>query len=405
MIYWLSLSLVLGALILESYLLKRYRAQVPIRIHVHGTRGKSSLTRLLAKSLTEKGFKTLAKTTGDQPEYLYPNGRPTPLRRLGPPRIQEHFLALRLAAGLGAQALVVEGLALDRETVHQSENILRSTQVVITNSRPDHAESMGPGRSGVISTLSLLMPKNGQLYVSNEIGLAGFQTLAAFKSLPLTPVNCPNPLNQAPELARALTKNLTAPGAPKKNFPKNPPQANSPGPGGPKPTIPTIIHFHQNRLPIDFLDLFSANDRLSSALSWYSLPSRSRSLSLKVAILSTRSDRPLRTAQFMSWLTKDPHFDLLVPLGHHALRALYLAKRAGSKNPSPKLIFPWPWIGPADLLKSLSNLAQSRNKDRLLLVGLGNAHGFGEKFRRFLAQKPARQEGPQTLDQKPTDGI
>ena len=39
-------------------------ARIPIRVHVNGTRGKSSVTRLIAAGLRAGGVRTFAKTTG-----------------------------------------------------------------------------------------------------------------------------------------------------------------------------------------------------------------------------------------------------------------------------------------------------------------------------------------------------
>ncbi|MDR2301056.1 MAG: hypothetical protein LBF38_03310, partial [Deltaproteobacteria bacterium] len=289
MIYWLGLGLILGALFLETYALRRLRAKVPLRIHIHGTRGKSTLTRLVAKTLRDQGLKTLAKTTGDNPEYILPDASFLPIRRTGPPRVMEQAAALRLAARLGAQALVVEGMALEKESIHQSENLLQSTHVVIANARPDHAETMGPGRLGVIAALSLLFPKNGRLYVSNDTGRSVFQTLAAKKNLPFFLVNCPNPLNQAPELCRALTQNIPSGLAEKKSSRPNPSQPGPPVPGGSLSISSQTLA--QNSFPMAFLDLFSANDRVSSALAWQAYPHKNSPNALKVAIFSTRSDR------------------------------------------------------------------------------------------------------------------
>ena len=60
--------LVLGAI--EYYNHTFVLSQLPIRIHVNGARGKSSVTRLIAAGLREGGLKTMAKTTGSAPRII-----------------------------------------------------------------------------------------------------------------------------------------------------------------------------------------------------------------------------------------------------------------------------------------------------------------------------------------------
>ncbi|SVD58206.1 uncharacterized protein METZ01_LOCUS411060, partial [marine metagenome] len=50
--------------LVESHYHRLSIAQIPIRIHVNGSRGKSSVTRLIAAGLRAGGLKALAKTTG-----------------------------------------------------------------------------------------------------------------------------------------------------------------------------------------------------------------------------------------------------------------------------------------------------------------------------------------------------
>ena len=45
-------------------------SKIPIRIHVNGTRGKSSVTRLIAAGLRAGGKRTFAKTTGTAPRVI-----------------------------------------------------------------------------------------------------------------------------------------------------------------------------------------------------------------------------------------------------------------------------------------------------------------------------------------------
>ena len=49
---------------------RRIIAAIPLRIHVNGTRGKSSVTRLIAAGLRAGGLRTFAKTTGTAPRII-----------------------------------------------------------------------------------------------------------------------------------------------------------------------------------------------------------------------------------------------------------------------------------------------------------------------------------------------
>jgi len=81
---WLLLALVLivtafGAA--EFVLHRRALFKIPIRIHVNGTRGKSSVTRLVAAGLRAAGVKTCAKTTGTLARMILPDGSELPIYR------------------------------------------------------------------------------------------------------------------------------------------------------------------------------------------------------------------------------------------------------------------------------------------------------------------------------------
>ena len=76
--------LVLGGI--EYYNHTFVLSQLPIRIHVNGARGKSSVTRLIAAGLREGGLKTIAKTTGSAPRIIDEFGKD--------PAIKESYQAL-----------------------------------------------------------------------------------------------------------------------------------------------------------------------------------------------------------------------------------------------------------------------------------------------------------------------
>jgi poly-gamma-glutamate synthase PgsB/CapB len=137
---------------------------VPIRVHVNGTRAKSTVTRLIWSALVEAGVPAIAKTTGTAARILLPDGREIPVTRHGPANIREQLALLRLARRSGARAAVVECMALDPFLQRVTEReMIRATIGVITNVRLDHTEVMGPDRPAIAAALANTVPSAGVL--------------------------------------------------------------------------------------------------------------------------------------------------------------------------------------------------------------------------------------------------
>ena len=100
-------------MIFEYWRHQRYLKSIPIRIHVNGTRGKSSVTRLIAAGLRSGGYVTVAKTTGTMPRIILPDGRESAIVRLGPANIIEQKYILRFAASFKPEVLVIECMAVN----------------------------------------------------------------------------------------------------------------------------------------------------------------------------------------------------------------------------------------------------------------------------------------------------
>lgn len=138
--------------------------EVPVRIHVNGTRAKSTLTRLIWSALCEAGVPALAKTTGTAARLLLPDRREEPVRRRGPANIREQLECMRYARRLGARAVVVECMALNPPLQYVSEReIVRATIGVITNVRFDHTDVMGRTLPSIAATLANTIPSGGTL--------------------------------------------------------------------------------------------------------------------------------------------------------------------------------------------------------------------------------------------------
>jgi gamma-polyglutamate synthase len=140
------------------------RRAIRIRIHVNGTRGKSTVTRLIAAALREAGFRTVAKTTGTAPRLILPDGTERPIRRRAPASIREQLAVLREARRLDAQAVVLECMALDPALQRTTErDMIQATIGVVTNVRPDHGDVMGTDPADVAAVFAAAMPRGGVL--------------------------------------------------------------------------------------------------------------------------------------------------------------------------------------------------------------------------------------------------
>src|SRR6267378_2271955 len=136
---------------------------IPHRVHVNGTRGKSSVTRLITGGLQGGGIKTLGKTTGTMPCYLLPSGKQAHIVRIGKPNIIEQLKVALRAVELGVDALVVECMAVlpDNQRLTE-EKMIRSTVGVITNVRADHLDEM------VCAHIRDTIPRNGTLFTCEQ---------------------------------------------------------------------------------------------------------------------------------------------------------------------------------------------------------------------------------------------
>ncbi len=148
---------------------ERQLRRIPLRVHVNGTRGKSSVTRLIAAGLRAGGRRTFAKTTGTMARIIHPDGSETDVYRVGHPNIVEQTRIVRRAVEAGAEALVVECMAVTPELQPLSElRLIRSHVGVITNARADHLDVMGPTVDDVALTLAQTAPRNGHLFTAER---------------------------------------------------------------------------------------------------------------------------------------------------------------------------------------------------------------------------------------------
>ncbi|MFO8144108.1 MAG: poly-gamma-glutamate synthase PgsB [Candidatus Syntrophosphaera sp.] len=167
--------LILATLLLIAYWTHEYWwhtrnvKSIPIRIHVNGTRGKSSVTRLIAAGLRAGNIRTVAKITGTLPRVVLPDGREAAIIRLMGANIIEQKYIFRHAVTEKPDAVVIECMAVN--PVYQwvtERKFVRSTISVITNCRADHTDLMGSTEQSVTMSLSNTIPQNGVCYTAEN---------------------------------------------------------------------------------------------------------------------------------------------------------------------------------------------------------------------------------------------
>ncbi len=144
-----------------------------------GTRGKSSVVRLLTAALREDGFTVLAKTTGSRPMHLLPDGNEEVIPRRGPASIVENKNLLKMGATLGVRALVAEMMSIHPENIFtESAYFIRPHVLVVTNVRPDHVAQMGSTHESVARSLSAAISHKATVVVPEKEYLPIFEETA-----------------------------------------------------------------------------------------------------------------------------------------------------------------------------------------------------------------------------------
>ena len=379
-----GLLIAMGAL--ELILHRRRLTRIPIRIHVNGTRGKTSVTRLIAAGLREAGVRCVAKTTGTVPRFILPNGREVPVYRPGGANVIEQKQAVTMASAQRAEALVVECMALQPALQWLSEGTLvRATHGVITNARPDHLDVMGPTEDDVARALAGTVPMNGVFLTAERKHREFFQQVAEARG---------SRFRAAEEISRPLTTGDV------EAFPYLEHQDNvelalavceeigidnetalrgmwraKPDPGAMTETRVEFFGRH-----VIFVNGFAANDPISTRYIWEQSLRRHHDLKRRIAVFNCRSDRADRSEQLAESYARWTQADEVVLLG----TGQYIFARAAVKSglDPTRLVFV-DQDHPADIFEILLGLAESS----ALVMGLGNIAGPGLALAEYFANR------------------
>jgi gamma-polyglutamate synthase len=375
----------LGAL--ERARLVRQRGSIRIRIHVNGTRGKSSLVRLIAAALRAHGVRTYAKTTGSLPQLILPDGSELPVFRPGLPNVIEQLRIIGIAADDRAEALVLECMALQPHLQALCElSILCSTHGVISNAWPDHPDVMGPGEREVALALLGTCPVRGVLFTGERDRLPLFEAACNDRGTRLVPVGEAELAAISPdELARfhylehrenvALALAVCAElGIPRAVALEGMSQA--------EPDVGALREFEIDYFGrrVVFVNGFAANDPIATERVWNLALARHGDRETRLMVLNCRLDRSDRSHQLgvalPRWAPADRYFLVgtgTFALARSAVRAgLPAAKLTALEGESPDAVF-------EELIGAAGTSA--------LVVGAGNIAGTGLELQRYFANR------------------
>lgn len=157
-----------------------------IKIAVTGSRGKSSVVRLLHTALNRCGLRTYTRVTGVVPRVLTPESE-IPILRFAPASVDEMKWWLRSLPS-DAQAAVMENSAVAPELQSFCAYCLEPDVTVLTNIRPDHEAYWGPGEEDVLQALSQALSEGGTIVIPEYLdGYPPMRILAKTRSLNLLP--------------------------------------------------------------------------------------------------------------------------------------------------------------------------------------------------------------------------
>ena len=372
-LFAVALVALVGCVLWQGIVAWRHRRTlraIAVRIHVAGTRGKSTTTRLIAAALRASGRHVVAKTTGSEPRLILPDGREKIWPRRGPASIREQIGFVRRAAQLSADTIVVECMAIRPEFVFASErHLVEATTTVITNTRTDHLEDTGESTEASAQALAWSICANGQLVVSAEAASPALMARAKALGTTVTIVDTAglDPIGSDHALALAVA---TAHGVPA-TIAKLAMDAATPDPG----------RFSERTLdiegkPVRFANAFACNDVDSLKLLWSTVATSER----PVVLLNARRDRPLRTQRFLAFLAAQVPMPLLFIIGDPL--ATRLACRAGFGSDAVRRLRA---RLPGTALHELAAFAPSGG----VIWGVGNYQGFGARLTAAIAGRDA----------------
>ena len=359
---------------------------IPVRIHVNGTRGKSSVTRLIGAGLRAGGIKCITKVTGTFPRLILEDGTETYIHRKSSANIIEQLSIVKYAASRKAGALVMECMAL--QSIYQSitENkMIHSNIGVMTNVRYDHIEIMGRTLPEIAECMGRTIPKGEHLFSSENVIPDVLQKIADKKR---TTTHFIDPLTVSSDemsgfsyiehrenvsLALAVCHHL---GISRETALKGMHEAV------PDAGVLTRTEIKAAHRVLYFYNVFAANDPDSSLLIWRKIRDEGGLEGNRVVLLNTRQDRLDRARQLSEMVAAriGNETDFLILMGESG--EVVESMCTGYGFPKKKIIN-LGFTGPEKVFDTVLSVTQ----DTSTVFAIGNMGGMGASTVEFFEHK------------------
>ncbi|MCX6234774.1 MAG: poly-gamma-glutamate synthase PgsB [Bacteroidetes bacterium] len=359
---------------------------IPIRIHINGTRGKSSVTRLIGAGLRAGGISNITKVTGTFPRLIIEDGTETYIHRKSAANILEQLSIVKYAASRKVQALVMECMALQPHyQMITEDHMIHSNISVMTNIRLDHTDIMGHTLPEIAETLGRTIPKNKHLFTSENVIPQTLKKMADKRS---TVSHFIDPQSVSPEemkgfrhiehrenvsLALAVCQHL---GIDRETALKGMYQAISDAGA----LMAYRVEAFQKRMV--FYNAFAANDPDSTFIVWQKIRDEIGFEGQRIVLLNTRQDRLYRANQLaeMTGTKIKDETDYLILIGQSTDVVENMAISYGVPK---KKIFNLGYTTPEKVFEKVLSVTEKIST----IVAIGNMGGMGAVTAEFFEHR------------------
>ena len=377
----LAFALCIAGILEFQYHLRSLDA-IPLRIHVNGTRGKSSVTRLVAAGLREGGLRTFAKTTGTAPRVIDSEGKDRIIHRLRLPSIGEQVRLLSYFASERPQAVVMECMAVQPQYQWIAEHQMVKSHIgVITNVRPDHLDEMGPTEDDVAYSLCNTIPVDGILITGEDQKKDILKEVASSNRSDLifsddksvtndeldkfTYMEHPSNVAVALDVCKeaGISRDIALAGMHKV-----------------QPDLGALVAWNldMSEKRLQFVNGMAANDPVSTLQIWKFVIDRYPAVGGTCVFFNSREDRPLRTRQMIELTLEEIKPDHFIIRGDKVTSAIKGLSHHSPKTDVKVIGLDEPLDEVVDLLEDLPN--------DTLIYAIGNQVGAGQDILQLISE-------------------